>query len=226
VVDYAGIYFSGNEWRLPAPVHFAERHGLILLVALGESIVALGAGVSGVHLTLPVLTAALLALVVSVALWWSYFDVVAPVAERVLLQAEGVARVRLARDSYTYLHFPMVVGIIYTALGLKKVGEYVADTAHHTLADPLSPTAGWALHGGVALYLLAHQAFRLRNVGTVNQPRAVTVAAVLLLALAGGVLPALVALGALAGVLVALIVFEVVWYADARAGVRHVAGDR
>jgi low temperature requirement protein LtrA len=163
---------------------------------------------------------------VSIALWWLYFDVVAPVAERELRRREGEQRVRLARDSYTYLHFPMVAGVIYLALGLKKVAEYVGDTSHHVLTDPLPTTALWAMYGGVAAYLIGHLGFRLRNVGSVNRPRAVVTVVVLLAPLATGQLPALAALAALAvlaGVLVALIAFEVVRYADARAAVRAEA---
>jgi low temperature requirement protein LtrA len=220
VVDYSGVYASGNDWRLPAPGHFAERHGLIVLIALGESIIAVGVGATDLPLTLPVIAAALLGLAVSVALWWAYFDVVAPVAERALRRREGTERVRLARDSYTYLHFPMVAGVIFLALGVKKVAEYVGDASHHTLADALPTTALWALYGGVASYLLGHLGFRLRNVGSINAPRAVVAGLLLLAPLATGRLPALAALAALAAALVALVVFEVVRYADARAAVR------
>ena len=220
VIDYSGVYASGNGWRLPSPVHFAERHGLIVIIALGESIIAVGVGVLDLPLTVPIGGAALLGLAVSVALWWLYFDVVAPVAERELSRREGVERVKLARDSYTYLHFPMVAGVIYLALGLKKVAEYVGDTAHHSLTDPLPATALWAMYGGVAAYLIAHLAFRLRNVGSINRPRAVVALVVLVAPLAAGDLPALAALGLLAGILVALITVEVVRYAEARAAVR------
>ena len=220
VIDYSGVYASGTGWRLPSPVHFAERHGLIVIIALGESIIAVGVGVLDLPLTIPIAGAALLGLACSVALWWLYFDVVAPVAERELSRREGDDRVRLARDSYTYLHFPMVAGVIYLALGLKKVAEYVGDTAHHSLGDPLPTTALWALYGGVAAYLIAHLAFRLRNIGSINRPRAVAVVVVLLAPLAIGSLPALAALGVLAGILVVLITVEVVLYAEARAAVR------
>src|SRR3954469_19629273 len=128
VVDYVGVYASGTDWRLPAPAHFAERHGLIVIIALGESVIAVGVGAGDLPVTVPTIAAALLGLTVSLALWWLYFDVVATVAERVLRGKQGQERVRLARDSYTYLHFPMVAGIIYLALGLKKVSEYVSDT--------------------------------------------------------------------------------------------------
>jgi low temperature requirement protein LtrA len=224
LVDYTGVYAAGSDWRLPAPGHFAERYGLIVIIALGESVIAVGVGAGHFPVTVPTLTAALLGLTVSVALWWLYFDVVAPVAERVLHRAQGQDRVRLARDSYTYLHLPMVAGIIYLALGLKKVAEYVSDSEHHSLADPLTGTALWALYAGVAGYLLAHLAFRARNIGSINRPRAVVAVLLLLAPPAVAELPALAALAVLATVLVALIVFEVLRYADARAAVRAELG--
>ncbi len=223
VIDYVGVYVSGTDWRLPAPAHFAERHGLIMIIALGESMIAVGVGVLDLPLTVPVAVVALLGLTVSVALWWEYFDVVAPVAERVLAGTPAERRTGLARDSYTYLHFPMIAGIIYLALGLKKVAEYVGDTEHHTLADPLSPTPLWSLFGGVAVYLLGHLGFRLRNVGSINPPRAVAVGVLVLAPLGLQFVPALAALAALAAVLVALVVFEVVRYREARARVRAAA---
>ena len=223
VIDYTGVYVAGTDWRLPSPRHFAERHGLIVIIALGESIIAVGVGVGDLPLTIPTMAAALLGFAVSVALWWLYFDVVAPVAERVLSSREGTERVRLARDSYTYLHFPMIAGIIYLALGLKKVAEYVADTEHHSLVDPLTGTGLWALYGGVALYLVAHLAFRLRNVGSINRPRAVVAVVLLVAPLGAQFLPALASLALLALILGALIAFEVVHYAEARAAVRAEA---
>jgi low temperature requirement protein LtrA len=224
VVDYVGVFVTSTDgWRLPAPRHFAERHGLVMLIALGESIVAVGVGAQHLPLTVPLVAAALLGLGISVALWWAYFDVVAPVAERVLRSRTGNERARLARDSYTYLHFPMVAGVIYLALGLKKAAEYVGDTGHHHLSDPLPTTALWSLYGGVAVYLLAHLAFRLRNIGSVNRPRAVACAVLLLLPPAVGALPALVQLAVVTAVLAALIAFEVEHYAEARAAVRAEA---
>jgi low temperature requirement protein LtrA len=226
LVDYTGVYLSGTEWRLPAPGHFAERHGLIVIIALGESLVAVGVGVTGLPFTVAVGASALLGLVVSLALWWSYFDVVAPVAERVLHGKSGEDRVRLARDSYTYLHFPMVAGIIFLALGLKKVSQYVGDAEHHDLTDPLTGTALWALYAGAAVYLIAHLGFRARNVGSVNVPRAVTAGVLLLAPLAVSPLPALAQLAVLAAVLVVLLSVEVVRYAEARAAIRsELAGD-
>jgi len=102
--------FGVEHWRL-VPAHLAERHNLIIILALGESVVALGVG-ADLDFTVPVLLAAMLGIGLASALWWIYFDVVAPVTERRLTRAaEGRERNALARDSYSYLHFPMAVGI-------------------------------------------------------------------------------------------------------------------
>ena len=223
VIDYVGVYAAGAEgWRLPSAAHFAERHGLIIIIALGESVVSLGVGVAALPLTVAIIVTALLGLAVTVALWWTYFDVVALVAERVLARTQGMERARLARDSYTYLHFPMVAGIIFLALGLKKVMVSVADSGHHSLSDPLPALALWALYGGVVAYLLGHLAFRMRNVGSVNRQRLVVAAALLVAAWPATHLPALAALGLLAAVLVALISYEAVHFREERRRIRAV----
>ncbi len=222
VIDYTGVYLAGSDdWRLPAPEHFAERHGLIVLIALGESVVSIGVGVEGLPLTWPLVAAVLLGLACTVALWWSYFDVVAPVAARVLASRTGPQRTRLARDSYTYLHFPMVAGIICLAVGLKKVMLYVADTSQYTLSSPLDAGPLWALYGGTATYLLAHLAFRKRNIGSINRPRLLVCSLLVVAPLAVAKLPALVTLMVLTAFLVGLIAFEVTRYAGARDAIRH-----
>jgi low temperature requirement protein LtrA len=222
-IDYVGIFVSSRAggWRLNAAGHFAERHGLIVIIAIGESIVSIGVGAAAFPLTGPVLVAVLLGLAISVTLWWSYFDVVAPVAERVLTRARGQARATLARDSYTYLHFPMVVGIIYTALGMKKVVNYVADTTHHDLGDPLATVPLVALYGGVVLYLLAHICFRLRNIHSLNKQRlGLAVLLVVLLPVVAHI-PALAAFAVLTGLLVTLIGYEATKFGEAREAMRH-----
>jgi low temperature requirement protein LtrA len=222
LVDYSGIYLAGTSgWRVHSARHFAERHELIVIVALGESLVAIGVGVSGQPLSGAVVLAATFGVAIAVALWWLYFDVVAHVAERTLAATQGEERTRLARDSYTYLHFPIVVSIIFIALGMKKVLEYVADTHHHDLGDALTGTPLVALYGGVALYLLGHVAFRRRNVGSWNPHRTIAAACLLLLLPFAWRLPAVAALGVVAAVLVALVVYELVRFGAARDEVRH-----
>jgi low temperature requirement protein LtrA len=212
-LDMAEPYLFGSEgWKL-VPGHFAERHGLIIIIALGESIVAIGVGAErGVDTG--VVAAAALGVVVAAALWWLYFDVVALVAERRLSKApEGRERNEIARDSFSYLHFPMVAGIVLLALGLKKTLEHVE--------DPLEIEIAIAMLGGTALYLLAHVAFRWRNVHRFSAPR--LVCAVLLLALipAATELPALATLGILAALLAVLIAYERVYFAELRQRLRQ-----
>ena len=156
-----------------------------------------------------------------VAMAARYFDVMAPIAEGVLHRRTGAERIRLVRDSYTYLHFPMVAGIIYLALGLKKAAQYVGDVEHHHLSDPLPLAALLALYGGAVAYLLAHVAFRLRNLRSVNRPRAVVIVLLIVTAPAVSRAPTLVGLAVLALVVVMLTGYEAVRYADARAAIRH-----
>ena len=220
--DYVGTLLAGaSGWRLRSPSHFAERHGLVIIVALGESIVSIGIGVTALPISWPIVVASALGLSVCAALWWAYFDVVALVAERVLTKASGEQQARLGRDSYSYLHLPMIIGIVLLALGLKKVLGYVGGADGHTLADPLYGVPLIALYGGPALYLLAHVAFRLRNVHTVNRQR--VIGALLLLALipVASQLPALAALGLLTACVCGLIAYEAVRFAEVREKVRH-----
>jgi len=213
VLDMAGgIVVEPSGWRL-VPGHFAERHGLIVIIALGESIAALGTG-SGHHVDAGVVAAAVLGIVVAAGLWWLYFDVVAPVSTRRLVAAaEGSERNRMARDSFSYLHLPMVAGIVLVALGMKKTLAHVS--------DPLALVPTFALLGGAALYLLAHVAFRLRNVRTLNRRRLGLAVALLALTPLLQHAAALLTLALLAVALVLLIAYETWRYGEARHRVRH-----
>ena len=214
LIDLAGAYVGGGRgWSL-SPGHFAERHALIVIIALGESIVALGLGATDV-LSAGVVTAAILGLVVAGALWWSYFDVVAIVAERKLRETSGKAQLTMARDSYSYLHMPMVAGIILLAVGLKKtLGD---------VGEPLKLVPAVALCGGVAIYYLAHILFRLRNVRSLNPQRLVVSALLIALIPLAVELPALATLGVVAGVTATLTAYEAIHLAAARDRVRHPA---
>jgi low temperature requirement protein LtrA len=211
-LDLLGAYVGGGRgWRLSAG-HFAERHALIVIIALGESIVALGLGASHT-LDAGAITAALLGLAVAAALWWLYFDVVAIVAERKLRETEGEAQLAMARDSYSYLHLPMVAGIILFAVGVKKtLGD---------VGEPLKLVPAVVLCGGVALYLLAHILFRLRNVGSLNRQRLVASACLLALIPLGLEVAALITLALVALLCVGLIAYEAIRFAEARDRVRH-----
>ncbi|MFN8077670.1 MAG: low temperature requirement protein A [Kineosporiaceae bacterium] len=222
VGDLGGtLIVNAGGWRLPAPGHFAERHGLVVILALGESLVAVGVGTEGLSLSWAAMLAAVLALSLVACLWWIYFDVVAGVAERRLASLEGAARAALGRDSYSYLHFPMVAGIIFVALGLKKTLGAVADSEHYGPSEPLHGLPLIGLYGGVALYLLAHVAFRWRNLGSTNWRR-LGVAAVLLAAIPlVSHLPALVQLGLVVVALMALCSYESLRFRTWRHELQH-----
>jgi low temperature requirement protein LtrA len=212
-LDWSGpAVITTASWRL-VPAHFAERHNLVIILALGESIVALGVGAT-VDLTAGVIAAAVLGIGLASALWWVYFDVVALVTERRLTRAEaGSARNALARDSYTYLHYPMVAGIVLAAFGLEQTLAHVDEHLHAVPA--------FALLGGVAIYLLAHVALRLRNAHSVNLQRLLL--ALVLIALWPLALE-ITALATVAGVnllLWAMILYETTGYGESRYRLRH-----
>ncbi|MEV6398241.1 low temperature requirement protein A [Streptomyces sp. NPDC051907] len=206
-VDYGGIYIAGGSgWRVASPGHFAERHGLIVIIALGESIVAIGVGVSGLPLSAPVLVASAAGLMVVAGLWRLYFRELSERAEHKLTHLDGDDRTRLARDAYTFLHLPLVGGIVLTALGMKKTLHQIADTGHYELSEPLHGVVAWALTGGVGVFLLGTAAILLRTTGRSSA----TLLAGGVLCLGAGALvslvPALLALGLLAAAVTALVV--------------------
>lgn len=214
LLDAGGPYVFGSEgWQI-IPGHFAERHALMIIIALGESIVAIGVGADGLEIDAGVVLAAVLGMTVVAALWWLYFDVVALVAERRLHNAApGRERNEIARDSFSYLHFPMIAGIVLVALGLKKTLSHVG--------DDLGLVPVTALLGGAAIYLLAHVAFRLRNVGRFSTHRVVAAAVLVAFVPVGHRIPAAATVGVVAGVLTSLIGYETVRFAELRARLRH-----
>jgi low temperature requirement protein LtrA len=212
LLDMGEPFLFGSEgWKL-MPRHFVERHGLIIIIALGEAIVAIGVGAE-LGVDAGVVAAAVLGVAVVAAFWWLYFDVVALLGERDLARVEGRKRNELARDTYSYLHFPMVAGIVLVALGLKKtIGD---------VGSELDIVIATAMLGGAALYLLAHVAVRYRNVHTVNNHR--LVCALLLVALIplASMLPALATIAILATALSVLIALEALRFAGSRERVRR-----
>ena len=206
------FFFWAEGWRL-VPAHFAERHGLILIIALGESIVAIGVGSKAV-VDVTVVVVATLGIAIAAGLWWVYFDVTVWVAERRLSRLPaGREQNEVARDAYSYLHLAMVAGIVLLALGMKKTLEHPG--------DPLKVVPAVALVGGVAAYLLAIVAFRWRLLHTLGRVRPVTAAVLLALVPIAFEVPAYVTVALVVVVIWALIVYEVVRYADFRETVRH-----
>jgi low temperature requirement protein LtrA len=215
VLDMAGPYFFGSEgWKL-VPGHFAERHGLIVIIALGESIVAIGVGAAG-QLDLGIGTVAVLGMALAAAMWWIYFDVVALISARRLSEAEvGRVQNELARDSYSYIHFALVAGIVLVALGLK------VSIAHYD--EHLDAVPAFALLGGVAFYLLGLVAFRYRHVRTINRHRLGLAIALLILVPVATAVPPILALAIVDALLWAMIVYEQRGYGPNREQLRREA---
>jgi low temperature requirement protein LtrA len=210
--DYgAPAVIDPGGWQVNA-AHFAERFGLIYIIALGESLISIGVGAQGLDVTVGLLAVASLGVVVVTALWWTYFDVVAIVAEWRLTTARGGEQQALARDSYSYLHLPMVAGVILFAVGAKKA------VAHP--GDSLETVAAVSLAGGIAIYLVAQVLVRLRNVGTLSRPRCIAAAALAGIAAAGTSTPAVVQLLLVAAVAAGLVAWESVRYREVRRQVR------
>jgi low temperature requirement protein LtrA len=212
-LDLGGLLLQGVEgWRVEAG-HLAERYGLIIIIALGESIVALGVGAEDHALDGGLIAGVLLGVATAAALWWAYFDVVALVAERRFRRASGHERVLIARDSYTYLHLPLLAGIILFAFGVKQVLEH--------LGDPLDAVPALGLCGGVALYFLGHVAFRLRNLHTLNRGRLMAAIVLSLLVPVATGIAALASLALVAAICVGLMAYEFVHFHAARERLRH-----
>ena len=215
-IDYLWLLVVGMRgWRVEAE-HFVERHGLIIIIAIGESIVAVGVGAAGEPLEAGLIAAALLAITVACSLWWSYFDWVIYMSQATLAEATGERRAVLARDLYSYLHLPMVAGVVLFALGVKT-------TLGH-LEDPLDVISAVGLCGGLALYFAGHVALRLRTSGGWGHGRPVATVVLLALTPVATMVPALVALALVVVVCVALIAYEALRYPYARAWIRSHRG--
>ena len=211
-VDYLGPAFNKLDgWRI-APEHFAERHGLIILIALGESLIAIGVG-AGFELVPRVMIAAGLGLVVVSALWWLYFDVAAIFQRMRLVEAGGVEQVREALASFSYLHLPMVAGIVLFAFGLE-------DTLHH-VDDTLATVPAAALCGGAALYLLGHVVSLFRATRRVFRRRTIGGLALLALIPVATAIPALAALALVGAVCSSVVAYEAIAHREHRVHVRH-----
>lgn len=223
VIQYASGLLVGTEgWQITSAEHWTERYDLILIIALGESVISVGVGgnLIGKPVTWPAIPAAIFGILFTAALWWAHFDMIGPAARIALHAAEGRPRVAMARDAYAYLYLPMIAGVILFAIGAEELVR--------TITDPIGGVAERAhgpavplLFAGVMLYLAADMAFQLRTLGTVSWTRVGTLAALAAGLPVGRHLPALAALGLLTAICVALVAVELVMMADARAALRR-----
>jgi low temperature requirement protein LtrA len=200
-----------SGWRVE-PAHFVERHGLIVIIAIGESLVAIGLATRSTRLGPSVIVAAVLGFVVATSFWLAYFDFFPIRGQQLLADRSGAQRTALARDVYTYLHLPMVVGIVLFAFAMKTTLAHVG--------DELDTIPALGLCGGPALYLFAYVALRLRVARTLGRGRFVAAILCSLLIPLALVVPAIVALALVAAVWVALHAYEIIWWREARARTR------
>jgi low temperature requirement protein LtrA len=211
-VGFFGPLLGGmSGWRVQ-PAHFVERHGLIVIIAIGESLVAIGLGARGTELDTGAIVAAVLGLAVTSSFWLAYFDFFPIRAQQLLTDRSGTQRTALARDAYTYLHLPMVAGIVLFAFAMKTTLAHVG--------DELDVISAVGLCGGPALFLFAYVVLRLRVSRTLGRGRLVAAVASALLLPIALVVPALVALTLVTAVWVALHAYEIIWWREARARTR------
>ena len=215
-VDWGGTYVTSRDgsWRVHSATHWTERYGLFVILAIGESIVAIGVGAADQAIGVGLLLAAVLGVAAAICLWWLYFDVVSVAAERRFHEARGAERMRLAIEAYTYGHFPIVAGIIVAAIGVEGVLAHAGDSTG------LGAFYAVPLYGGTALYLAGHLFFKRRVLGSTSRERPLALAALLLVLPLAIVLPPLAALAGVVLILAALIAVESRRYADQRRGVR------
>jgi low temperature requirement protein LtrA len=208
-VGFVGPILAGvGGWRVHL-AHFAERHGLIVIIALGEALAAIGLGARSTRLGGEVIVAAVLGVLIAASFWLAYFDFFSTGVERLLMDRRGEQRVALARDAYTYLHLPMVAGIVLFAYGMRT-------TLAHVHAE-MRVIPALALCGGSALYLLAYVALRWRVSHSLSRGRTIASLAFLVLWPVALAVPALVTVALVAAVWVSLHGYELIWWREARA---------
>ncbi|RKN50895.1 low temperature requirement protein A [Micromonospora endolithica] len=218
LLQYATGLIAGTwGWGVASAEHWTERYDLILIIALGESVISVGVGSNllGQPPTWPAVAAAVLGIVFTAALWWAHYDMIGPAARIALHAAQGRPRVAMARDAYAYLYLPMIAGIILFALGAEEIVHEIADQKI-PLGEPAHGPAVPLLFGGVACYLSTNMLFQLRTLRTVSWTRVVAVLLLLAAIPAGMHLPGLATLALLTAICVGLVATEVVVFAEAR----------
>lgn len=171
----AAVRAGSGEWRL-FPGHFAERHGLFVIIALGESLIVAGAAATDQVYSLDLLVVVVTAVAATCALWWSYFTAAHPAIEAAMVASEPREVGRFARDVFSFGHFPIIAGIIVFAAGVEEI------VAHP--ADPVEWPAALAAVLGGALFITG-TGLALREAGVRAGPRRWVAGAFLAAALPG-----------------------------------------
>ncbi|MCI4061899.1 low temperature requirement protein A [Micromonospora sp. R77] len=223
VFQYATPLVAGTaSWTVSSAEHWTERYDLILMIALGESLISVGIGsnVIGLPITWPTLVAAALGIVGIAALWWAHFDLVAPAARLAMHGTRGDARTRLARDAYGHLYLIMLAGIVIFALGGEELMHQVSGPQFR-LGDPLHGTGALLLYGGTVCFLVGDLLFQLRVLHTVTWTRVGAIVALTGLGALSVHLPLFAAFGLLIGVELVMMAVEMVVLASSREALRE-----
>jgi low temperature requirement protein LtrA len=213
----AGITYltsTRGNWRIHSAAHWTERYGLVVILALGESIVAIGVGASQAPVSIPILSGAVFGIALSICLWWVHFDVTAIAAEHRFAALRGRQRASAAVDAYTYLHLPLVAGIVLSALGVEDVLAHVYET------DDFGALGAFALFGGAGLYLLGSATFWRRVGGDWKKWRLGGSAFLFVLIPVATQIPPLAALALVCATAAALVTIESLLYQDKRTAIR------
>ncbi|MFG1871047.1 low temperature requirement protein A [Micromonospora arborensis] len=222
VVQYATGFIVGTwGWGVTSAEHWTERYDLILIIALGESVISTGVGgnLLGKTVTWPAVAAASLGIVITAALWWAHFDFIGPAARIALHSAEGGPRVAMARDAYAYLYLPMIAGVILFSIGNEEILHKITDPAGG-IAEKIEGPGVPMFFGGLICYFAVNMLFQLRTLHTVSWTR---VGVILVLTVALPIAQHLPALGALtlaAVICVGLVAVEVLVMSSSRHALR------
>ncbi len=216
-----GMLANTWGWEVTSAEHWTERYDLILIIALGESVISVGLGSNliGQPPTWPGMTGAVFGIVFTAALWWAHYDVIGPAARIALHASQGRARVRMARDAYAYLHLPIIAGIMLFALGAEGIMYDIAEPGV-PLGEPAHGPDVPLLFGGVICYLAGNMLFQLRTLRTLAWLRLGTLGVLAVAILPAMLLPGLAAFGLLTAICVGLVTAEVVLMSEARQALR------
>ncbi|MEV0002688.1 low temperature requirement protein A [Micromonospora sp. NPDC050980] len=219
----SGVLAGTGGWKITSAEHWTERYDLILIIALGESVISVGVGgnLLGKPVTWPAIPAAVCGILFTAALWWAHFDLIGPAARIALHAATGHPRVAMARDAYAYLYLPMIAGVILFAIGAEELVRTVTDPVGGAAERGHGPAVP-LLFGGVMVYLAANMAFQWRTLRTLSWTRVGTLVVLAAALPLGRHLPALGALALVTVICVVLVAVELVIFADARAALRQV----
>ena len=214
--EWLGVYLMSRhgEWRVHSVSHWTERYGLFVIIAIGESIVAIGSGAANSVLSASLLTAAVFGVAIAICLWWLYFDVVAIAAEEEMRRADESRRLTIALEGYTYGHVALIAGILLAALGVELALEVID---HET---GIGGFAAFVLLGGLALHLVGHVWFKARVLRSFSRSRAIAALALVAAMPLVAALRSVPALLVPTVILAAVVVWETMHHAETRRQLR------